>query len=85
MVADMGCAIDVAKRAGLPLYCGEFGVIALSPSEVRLAWLRDVISLFDEFGIGWANWDYKSNDFGIVDGNGESTGLAEAMLSSTLH
>ncbi|MGB8355430.1 MAG: glycoside hydrolase family 5 protein [Chthoniobacteraceae bacterium] len=80
MVADMAKPIAAAEKNGLPLYCGEFGVINLAPQPVRHAWYRDIISVFNEYGIGWANWDYKGT-FGIVEKNGQSTGIAEAMLS----
>jgi len=82
MVADLTRPLAVARRCGLPLYRGEFGVINLSPQPVREAWYADLISVFDEYGIAWANWDYKG-DFGIVDReNGLSTGIAEVMLNS---
>jgi endoglucanase len=48
---------------------------------VRAAWYADLISVFDEYEIGWANWDYKGS-FGIVDREGHSTGIAEVMLNS---
>ena len=79
MAADFAKPLAVAQRTGLPLYCGEFGVINLAPQPIRTAWYRDLISVFDEYGIGWANWDYKGT-FGIVDSRGQSTGIAETML-----
>lgn len=80
MVADIVKPLDVARKTGLPLYCGEFGVINKAPHPVRVAWYRDLISVFNEYGIAWANWDYKG-DFGMINGRGESTGIAEAMLA----
>ncbi|HBC85728.1 MAG TPA: glycosyl hydrolase family 5 [Lentisphaeria bacterium] len=80
MIADIAKPLAVSKSTGLPLYCGEFGVIDLTPQPVRLAWYRDIISVFNEHGIAWANWDYKGG-FGIVDSQGKSTGIAEAMLT----
>ncbi len=79
MVADFAGAIAVSRKTGCPLYCGEFGVVNYAPMPVREAWYRDIISVFEEYGIGWANWDYKGL-FGIVDGERQSTGIAEAML-----
>jgi len=79
MVADFAQPLAVAKRTGLSLYCGEFGVYSTVPQPVRLAWYRDVIAVFKEYGIAWANWDYKGG-FALVDGQGRSTGIAEAML-----
>lgn len=81
MVADFAKPLAVAARTGCSLYCGEFGVIDKAPVPVRAAWYRDIISAFDEYGIGWANWDYKGQ-FGIVTPGGESTGIAEVMLAA---
>lgn len=81
MVEDFSGALEVARRTGCPLYCGEFGVVDYAPMTVREPWYHDIISVFEEFGIGWANWDYKGQ-FGIVDLSGRSTGLAEIMLGS---
>jgi endoglucanase len=81
MAADLAKPFQVARRTGLPLYCGEFGVINKAPFAVREAWYKDIVSVFEEHGIGWANWDYKG-DFGIVTREGESTGVAEALLGT---
>jgi endoglucanase len=78
MARDFEQPLAAAQRSGLPLYCGEFGVYAKTPQPLRLAWCRDVVSLFKEYGIAWANWDYKGG-FALVV-NGKSTGIAETML-----
>lgn len=83
MVADFQGALEVSRRIGAPLYCGEFGVADYAPMKVRERWYRDIISVFEEFNIGWANWDYKGH-FGIVGQNGKSTGIAEVMLCPLL-
>ncbi|MEO1253873.1 MAG: glycoside hydrolase family 5 protein [Bacteroidota bacterium] len=57
--------IQKAKETGLSLYCGEFGIISHAPDEDALDWYRDMIQLFDETGIGFANWNYKSDNFGL--------------------
>ncbi len=62
--------MQLAEKLGLPLYCGEFGVLAGQPEEDRLNWYRDMIELFEQTGIGYANWNYKSGSFGLVDGDG---------------
>jgi endoglucanase len=81
MVRDLAAPLAAAQRAGLPLYCGEFGVFDKVPQPVRLAWYRDFVSVLREHGIAWANWDYKGG-FALVDGQGRSTGIAEAMLAA---
>jgi endoglucanase len=62
--------IAKAKELGLPLYCGEFGIITGPPKEDMLRWYQDMIHLFEENGIGYANWNYKSGSFGLIDGDG---------------
>lgn len=62
--------IQKAKELGLPLYCGEFGIITGPPQEDMLRWYQDMIDLFEENGIGYANWNYKSGSFGLIDGDG---------------
>jgi len=62
--------IQKAKELGLPLYCGEFGIITGPPQEDMLRWYQDMIDLFEENGIGYANWNYKSGSFGLIDGEG---------------
>lgn len=59
--------IRLADSLNLPLYCGEFGVINKAPVEDKLAWYRDMVSIFEENDIGYANWNYKAGSFGIVD------------------
>lgn len=59
--------LHLADSLKLPLYCGEFGVIDNSPIDSKLAWYTDMISIFDEHGVAYANWNYKAGSFGIVD------------------
>jgi endoglucanase len=63
-------AIEVARAANLPLYCGEFGAFPAAPLAVRQAWYRDMIAIFDEHDIAWAHWNYK-DDFPLVTEDGE--------------
>ena len=57
----------LAKKMNLPLYCGEFGIYMDFFPESKLAWYRDMISIFEEHNVAYANWNYKSTAFGIVD------------------
>ena len=61
--------LKLADSLGLPLYCGEFGVIDGSPEEAKLAWYRDMVTVFERNNVGYANWNYKGGSFGIVDSN----------------
>ena len=80
MVADLAQPLAVQARTGLPLYCGEFGCYYKTPRPLRLAWYADMMSVFEQFDIAWANWDYKGS-FGIVTVDGQETGVAEMLLS----
>ena len=59
--------IKLADSLNLPLYCGEFGIYMNFFPAAKLAWYRDMISIFEEYGIAYANWNYKSESFGMVD------------------
>ena len=60
------------ERYGLPVACNEFGVYMGGPDKAsRLNWMRDILGLFGEHGIGWSYWNYKNLDFGIIS-RGES-------------
>ena len=63
--------VQKSKELGLPLYCGEFGIITGPLQEDMLRWYQDMIDLFEENGIGYANWNYKSGNFGLIDDKGE--------------
>lgn len=60
-------AVATAEAAGVPLYCGEYGVIDLAEPEDAVKWYRCISRVFDEYGIGRAAWSYKEMDFGFVD------------------
>lgn len=60
-------AVDMAKEAGVRLYCGEFGVIDRAPVEDTLRWYQDIFDVFKQFDIHAAVWSYKEMDFGVTD------------------
>lgn len=62
--------LNKADQTGLNLFCGEFGVIEDAPREDALNWYRHLISIFEEHDVAYANWNYKSGSFGLVDGEG---------------
>ncbi len=59
-------AIEKAEKDGVPLYCGEYGVIDRADSRCALLWLKDIHTAMDRHGIGRALWNYKEKDFGFV-------------------
>lgn len=71
MLEEWQKPIQKAKKIGLPLYCGEFGIITGPPQQDMLRWYQDMIDLFEENGIAYANWNYKSGSFGLLDGDGK--------------
>lgn len=63
---QMNDAIEVAKKYGLQLFCGEWGVYEPVDRELAYAWTKDMLSVFDENGIAWTTWCYDA-DFGFWD------------------
>ena len=59
-------ALKKAEEDGIPLYCGEYGVIDLADNQDKLRWLKDIHVVMNRYGIGRALWNYKEKDFGFV-------------------
>lgn len=51
---------------GVGVHCGEMGCRAGTPHSVALAWLRDLLTVLREHGIGWALWNLRG-PFGVLD------------------
>lgn len=60
-------ACDKAEKNGLPLYCGEYGVIDFADPGDTLMWFQHIHEAFEELNIGRAVWSYKQMNFGITD------------------
>lgn len=60
-------AIKTAEERGVALYCGEYGVIDRTSLDSALNWFMDMNSVFEEYDIARAAWNYKGKDFGIID------------------
>lgn len=71
--------IAKANKLKLPLYCGEFGIITGTPEPDRLNWYTDMIQLFEENDIAYANWNYDSGSFGLVDGQNRNEKLIQIV------
>lgn len=63
-------ATDFIKNTGKELYCGEFGVIAHAPAKASRKWAGDLTEILGRNRIGWALWNYKYLDFGLLDIDG---------------
>ena len=63
---EIGQVAAWAKRWNVPVTCNEFGVYrkAARPED-RAAWISDVRTTLEKYGIGWTMWDY-SGGFGVV-------------------
>ena len=74
-------ALKLRERTGVRLHCGEFGCRTIVPLETRRRWYGDLIGLFVEHEIGYANWDYRGG-FGLIDADGNPTGVLEIITQS---
>ena len=69
--AEFGKAVEVARRYGIQVYCGEYGCLSVpSNAESRYRWLADMNDVFDSLGIARAVWCYREGPggFGILSG-----------------
>jgi endoglucanase len=71
LVKMMEKPLRVSATLKLPLYCGEFGIYKNFFPAAKVAWYKDMISIFEEYKVAYANWNYKSGAFGIVDDEGK--------------
>jgi endoglucanase len=58
-------AVNTAKKLGLPIQCGEFGALPTAGRAIRLQYYRDVVSIFKQYNIAYASWDYRGS-FSVV-------------------
>jgi len=81
----MQVAIRVADEHGLHLNCGEWGVVSNAPQGDRLRWYEDMRRIFERNDISYANWNYKSDNFGIVNFDGSRNEELIDVLSRELN
>lgn len=60
-------AVEKAAKEHTGLYCGEYGVIDIVPTEDALAWFRTINAVFERHQIPRCVWSYKQMNFGISD------------------
>ena len=58
------------ERKGVGVHVGEWGAFRHTPHEVALAWMRDLLELWEEAGWGWAMWNFRGS-FGVLDSGRE--------------
>jgi aryl-phospho-beta-D-glucosidase BglC (GH1 family) len=54
------------ERKGVTIHIGEFGCHNRTPNDVAMRWLRDLLSVYKEFGWGYSLWNFVGS-FGIVE------------------
>ena len=53
--------VKLQQKYRIPIYCGEFGVNLRCPDcGTELAWVRDVLAIFNQYGIHYTYWTYKA-------------------------
>ena len=83
LIEMMRKPLHLADSLKLTLYCGEFGIIDKSPRGPMVAWYKDMVSIFEEYNIGYANWNYKAGSFGIVNKDMEPDREMIQILTNT--
>lgn len=53
-------AVRIARKAGRPLWCGEFGVHSRGGLYSEQLWLRDILAHFEALDIHWHYWTWKA-------------------------
>ncbi len=54
------------EKRGARVHIGEFGCFNRTPNDIATRWLRDILSVYKEFGWGYALWNFEG-PFGIID------------------
>jgi endoglucanase len=67
--------LEIAE-AGHPVHIGEMGAYSAVDHDVYLAYLTDVIDLLNEYGIGYAMWNFRG-PYGVLDNGRTDAGYEE--------
>lgn len=54
------------EAQGVKVHVGEWGCYNHTPHAIALAWMQDLLELWQEAGWGWALWNLRG-DFGVLD------------------
>jgi hypothetical protein len=65
------------EKRGAKIHIGEFGCFNRTPDHIALRWLADILSIYKEFGWGYALWNFQGG-FGIIE-HGRSGAKLESM------
>lgn len=61
-----GAWAAMAENFNMGVHCGEGGCYNMTPHNVVLRWLEDVLDILKNYNIGYALWNFKG-PFGILD------------------
>jgi hypothetical protein len=65
---------------GRPVHVGEFGAFETVDAESRRNYYREKRRALDEFGLGWAIWDWKAGFHYWKDGAPDPPGLRDSLF-----
>jgi endoglucanase len=81
---EIGQVAAWAKRWNVTVTCNEFGVYRKAARvEDRAAWISDVRTTLEKYGIGWTMWDY-SGGFGVVTKQEGHTAVPDVVTVKAL-
>ncbi len=86
MEEELAGPLAVREKTGIPLYCGEFGVIGNAPAEIRRAWARDFGAVLDKHAIAWAPWNYcerRPSGFTLFDEQRVPSTFTEGLMGDS--
>ena len=66
VTSDLEAAAAWARQRDVPLYVGEFGVLATADRNSRIRWTHWVRRELERLDVAWAYWDFAT-DFGAYD------------------
>ena len=65
---------------GRPVHVGEFGCYQKADAQSRVKFYKEIRSLMDQQGLGWAMWDWKAGFHYIKSGQPDPPGMRDAMF-----
>ena len=74
-------ALEFARTYEATLYLGAFGATDAAPRQSRLTWIRSILTLCRQHGIGWAYWTYRDPPYGLLSNDGVDYDLLGVLQS----
>jgi len=65
---------------GRPVQVGEFGCYQKADAQSRVKFYKEIRSVMDQQGLGWAMWDWKAGFHYIKSGQPDPPGMRDAMF-----